>query len=595
MLEEQLKQVCLSLGYEPREFYRSSRGTADLSVEARSAEHGEVVVRFSAATGSANAPGSKAFDTHSWSTARYDTYATYATVAHGAGAATGLTEDGDEKLLQEIALRWSMGVMSNGAHVSPIIEFGHCGKFIYQVRQYYPLTLYHLIERQVSPNPAVLFRIVDQIWAALAFLHQIAVNQPHGAVSIHNVGFSSSRVVEASVALLDMQDTAETRRAELKRKDFQDLGILIYQLACSQEKPIDAVDAALRCPNASWKQLGAHEKAWKSLTKNLLEAESFPFGYDVAGAREQLLAPLLPPKTPYTLVAKPRPVEVDPPYNQRGQEGAGGRTAIDYKSEMENLLEGNDYMGALRLIVTIPEAFEPAEQVVTWGDLIADRAEDELGANTGFLQGMETLANRGCLRAGLRLGKCLVKTSPLEALSWLGNAGEAGLAESYFYIAGIYEQGGEDVSVDCARALEFYQASLDYYNASDWDIYYRMAALILREKVLSEKLPMAIQFLETAHANGHYKSTDLLAQSYAQGVGIEADEKRAFQLFADAWNRSKKTNENYYTASNNLGVCFAIGFGIRKDPAMARHYFKQGEIAGHEASKKNLHALSQSA
>ncbi|MCX6874556.1 MAG: tetratricopeptide repeat protein [Verrucomicrobia bacterium] len=589
MLEEQLKQVCLALGYEPQEFLRSSSGTADLSVLARSVGHGEVVLRFSAASN--KAPVAKPFDTQRWNTSRYSTYATG---AHSAGSVGSLDEDADEKLLHEIALRWSLGVVAGGSHVNPVIEFGHCGKSIYQVRPYYPLTLYHLIEKQVSPNHGVLFRIVEQIWAALAFLHQGDVNQPHGAVTIHNVGFSSMRVVEAQVCLLDLQETAETRRAELKRKDFQDLGLLIYQLACALDKPVDAVDAALRCPNASWKQLGNQEKAWKALTQRLLDADSFPFGYDLAGSREQLLGPMLPPKSPYTLVAKPRPVEGEPPYQQAHQDGPGGPTALDYQGEIEPLLQAGDYLGAVRLAVMMPDDYQPREQVLAWGNLIADQAEDELGSNSDFLQGMEILANRGCQRAGLRLGKCLAKTSPAEALGWLGNAAEAGLAESYFYIAGIYEQGGDGVGEDSARALEFYQASLDYHNNTDLDVHYRMAALILREKPLHEKLPLAIQLLEQAHGKGHYKATDLLAQCCAQGVGIEADEKRAFQLFVDSWNRSKKCNENYYTSSNNLGVCFAIGFGIRKDPAMARHYFKQGEIAGHEASKKNLQALLQS-
>jgi len=45
------------------------------------------------------------------------------------------------------------------------------------------------------------------------------VNQPHGGVSIHNVGFATSRVVDAQLCLLDLRETAETRRAELKRKE----------------------------------------------------------------------------------------------------------------------------------------------------------------------------------------------------------------------------------------------------------------------------------------------------------------------------------------------------------------------------------------
>lgn len=590
MFEDRIREICLSLDYAPEEFLLNSRGRSDVSVVAQSAAHGKVVVRFRQA-GSSEAGGAQAFVTQRWNTGQYG--AVYMTGAAAPGAGAPETHN-DEQLQEEIALRWSLGVMAGGSHLAPVIEFGHSRKYIYQVRPHYPLTLHHLIEKQVSPNHAVLFRIVDQIWAALAFLHQSAVNQPHGAISTHNVAFSSSRVVEADVRLLDLEETVETRRAEMKRKDFQDFGMLIYQLACALEKPADAVDAAMRCPNASWKQLGGHEGEWKSLTKRLLDADSFPPGFDLAGAREQLLAPLLPAKTAYTPVAKPRAVAGDPPY-RACEQVAETKVEVDYQGEIERLLEKGDHLGALRLVLSVPADFQPREQVLRWGEVIADDSNDELGGNTEFLSGLEQLATQGCLRAGLRLGRTLAKNQPAEALPWLGAASDAGLTESYFYIAGIYEHGGDGVPQDCERALQFYQASLDHHKSDDWDVAYRMAAMILREKELHERLPTAIQLLESCHANGHYRSTDLLAQCHAQGLGVETDEKKAFQLFVDAWNRSKKTNEHYHTASNNLGVCFAIGFGTRKDPAMARHYFRQGEVAGHEASKKNLQALAQSA
>jgi len=590
MFEDRIREICLSLDYAPEEFLLNSRGRSDVSVVAQSVAHGRVVVRFRQA-GSTEAGGAQAFVTQRGNTGQYG--AVYMTGAAAAGAGTPETHN-DEQLQEEIALRWSLGVMAGGSHLAPIIEFGHSRKYIYQVRPHYPITLHHLIEKQVSPNHAVLFRIVDQIWAALAFLHQSAVNQPHGALSTHNVGFSSSRVVEAELRLLDLEETVETRRAEMKRKDFQDFGMLIYQLACALEKPADAVDAAMRCPNASWKQLGAQENEWKALTKRLLDADSFPPGYDLAGAREQLLAPLLPAKTAYTLVAKPRAVTGDPPY-RAAEPVAETKAEVDYQGEIDGLLEKGDHLGALRMVLAVPADFQPREQVLRWGEVIADESNDELGGNTEFLSGLEQLATQGCLRAGLRLGRTLAKNQPAEALSWLAAASDAGLTESYFYVAGIYEHGGDGVPQDCERALQFYQASLDHHKRDDWDVAYRMAAMILREKELHDRLPTAIQLLESCHANGHYRSTDLLAQCHAQGLGVETDEKKAFQLFVDSWNRSKKTNEHYYTASNNLGVCFAIGFGTRKDPAMARHYFRQGEVAGHEASKKNLQALAQSA
>ena len=593
MFEDRIREICLALGYEPIEFLLNPRGTAVASVRAtRAADGGAVVVRFTAAT-AGGAVATKSFDTQPWNTGRYSTYVT-------GGQATAAERDPgrDQQVWQEMDLRWQVGAMAGGRLINPVLDFGVMRKHLYQVRPYYPTTLHHLIERQVRPGHAVLFRVVDHLWAALAFLHQSSVNQPHGALSTHNVGFSSTRVIEAEASLLDLKETPETRGGELKRLDFQDLGMLIYQFACSLEKPVDAVDAAMRCLNASWQQLGDKEQEWKTLVKRLLEPESFPFGYNLAGAREQLLGPLRPPRTTYTVVAMPQPVvESERPCRRGDQELAEfspeTAAAVDYLGEMERMLGAGEHLAALQLLLEVPPGFKPQERVGEWADRIADGAADELANNSDFLTGLDTLVERGCHRAGLRLGKWLVKTQPAVALGYLGGASDAGITESYRFIAGLYEQGGEGVTPDPERSLAFYQASLDHHDSEDWDAAYRMAALILREKTLGAKLPQAIQLLERCHANGHYRSSDLLAQCHAQGLGVEADEKKAYQLFVDSWSRSKKNNENYFTASNNLGVCFAIGFGVRKDRKLAHHYFKQGEIAGHEASKKNLQALLQ--
>lgn len=592
MFEDRIREICLALGYEPTDFLLNSQGTAVASVQARAANGEPVVVRFTAVTGTA----ANLFETQSWHAPSYSTGYVTATDP-GQAAGVGRDTGRDEQVLQEMNLRWEIGVMAGGRLVNPVLDFGLMRKHLYQVRPYYPSTLHHLIERQMSPGHAGLFRMVDQLWAALAFLHQGAVNQPHGALSTHNVGFSSTRLTEAELFLLDLKETPETRRAELKRRDFQDLGMLIYQFACSLEKPADAVDAAMRCPNASWKQLGDQEKEWKRLVKRLLEPESFPFGYDLAGAREQLLEPLRPPKTPYTLVAKPQPVvKADSPYRRGDPEltETPEEGQVDYQGELERLLEAGDHLAALQMLLMVPDEFKPREQIAAWADLIADGAADELGNHPDFLDGLVKLAERGCHRAALRLGKWLVKRQPAEALAWLGAASNAGLTESYLFIAGIYEHGGEGVPADPAEALRFFQAALDHHDSRDWDAAYRMAALILRESSLADRLPQAIQLLSLCHANGHYRSSDLLAQCHAQGLGIEADEKKAYNLFVEAWDRSKKCNEHYHTASNNLGVCFAIGFGVRKNRENAKHYFKQGAITGHEASKKNLQALLQS-
>ena len=593
MSEDRIKAVCHSLGYAEPEVQLVSKEGVFHSIVARAPSGGQVLLRWLEAS---SREAGDAFDTRRWDAGSYST--AYVTARQVASAARDPGRD--EQTLRAMQLRWELGVMAGSLLVNPILDFGRTSRFLFEVRPYYPATLHHLIERGVNPSSPVLFRLVDQVWTALGFLHQSAVNVPHGAVTAHNIGFDSTRLLEAEARLLDLRETAETRRAEVKRQDFQCLGMLIYQFASGLARAVDAADAALRCPNADWSHLGGQQDAWKNLTRKLLLPDAFPFGFDLAGAKDELLAELRPNRSAtLAKIPAPLPVAAEPPF--RAPEVGGETTGpqVDYPGEMSRLLEAPDPFGAMRLLLTVPGDYEPPEQVLQWADAIADAADSvagDAGADSGFLVGLETMATRGSLRCALRLGVWLAKSQPAEALPWLGAASDAGLAESYPVIAEIYERGGEGVEADPQLALSFYQAAVDKAAEGDWETGYRMAALILREreKALAEHLPLAVTTLQRCHDGGHFKATDLLAQCIAQGVGgMAVDEKRAFNLFAEAWNRSKRVNQHYHTASNNLGVCFALGFGVRKDPTMARHYFKQGELAGHEASKKNLMALAQ--
>lgn len=572
MFEERIREICLELGYEPVGFFPNSRGTGVASVRARSADGGMVVGRFVPAATAATAYSSFG-GRRRWS----------------AGEAPD--QDRDVRALEEIRLRWSLGEMAGGRHLSPVSSFGRMGMYIYQIRPFYPLTLHDLIEKQMSPNHPVLFRVVDQLWAALAFFHREPVDLAHGAVDSHNVGFSSKWPSEADICLLDLKGMAESRQAESKRGDFQDLGKLIYRFVKSHVEPVDAVVAAVTCPNEIWSHLGEWEKEWKSLIIRLLDPGSFPAGYDFAAAREQLLAPLRSAGTAYTLVAGPHEVKGEPPYRGGNREQSATGPGADFRGEIERLLAAGDYPVALSTLLAVPDESVPRRQWVIWGNFIADHVSDEFSGDADFLAGMEVLAKRGAPRAGLWLGRIFSKSRSNDALPWLTAASEAGLTEGHLLLAEIYEHGGAGVDKDPVKSLRFYQASLDAHGGAEWDVSYAMASMILRETVLADRLSQAIRLLESCHAHGHYRSTDLLAQCHARGLGVESDERKAFSLFCESWDGSVSRGEDYHTASNNLGVCFAIGFGIRKDPARAEHYFKLGDSAGHEASRKNLHAL----
>lgn len=554
------------------------------------ADDGELVVlRFTKAA-AADAGSARSLGAHSWDSGRHA--GGYYSLTGDQSTGGGRNAEQDKETRSEIHRRWGVGVMAGGRFIDPILACGFRSGHFYQVRPFYGATLAQVFKLRVEPTHELLFHVVEQIWASLAFLHH--VNHPHGALTATNVGFSSIQL-DGDACLLDLKQTLETERATHKRQDFRDLGLLIYQFAGALSAAGDHQVAALRCQNTEWPRLGNMQNAWKRLVKDLLEPGLQPRGFDLAGAREEWLKPLLPHKNhKHVIVSKPHPVSASDPF-QNDEASTAPPLPVDYEAEMERLLGDADYHGALTLRLSVPADFEPRERLREWADAIADRSGDELGGNTDFVSGLDQLSKRGCVRASLRLGIWMAKKQPIEARDWLIAAREAGLAESHGVLAGIYEEGGEGLEPDPIRALECYQASLDDYRPDDLDLAYRMAALILRERegALAAHLPKGIRLLENGDANGHYRSTDLLAQCLALGVGTEKMVERAFELFNAAWTASTKVHENYHTASNNLGVCYAIGFGVRKDKNKAKSFFKYGEEVGHEASKNNLKALAQ--
>jgi TPR repeat protein len=587
-----LEENCSTLGFTPIETLRRVGNGDDIAIRATGAAASQVVIRFHPFSGSAESGGSD-FETlaKNWTTSRFQTGA-WATGSHSPTSSSEVPSGPKlASLFHEMTLRWSLAESCKHEIMAPILEFGHLGRHAFQVRPYYPGTLLGIVEKQVSPNPQMLFKLVDQVWAALEFLHQPDVNQPHGNLTLANIALGPGSIAEASVFLLDLKETAETKRAESKRLDFQSLGLIIYRLASSFEGQIDTLDALVRCKNASWSHLGKFEAEWKKLTQSLLDLGAYPSGHDLASRRQQSLAALVPPKGAFRAKPQLHPVQGEPPLRElaAAKPAQSARDANTIAAEINTLLAAGDAAGALETAIGFTTADgQHGDQVVAWCDAIAAGATAEQLSQSRLLSHLEEAARLGSKVSALKLGQSLIDKYPFEALSWLEMAADANLSEALPLLAYLHEWGGEGVKRNPEKAAQYYQSAIAA--TSDPDLHYRLGGLILRESTMATK-QQAVASLEVARSSGHFKATDLLAQCLAHGIGAETDEKKAFQLFTESWNGSKKTNEHYFTASNNLGVCFAIGFGTRKDPDLARHYFKQGEVAGHEASKKNLKAL----
>lgn len=586
MDDDRINKLALSLGYQQAELLPAGGVDSAVSLRCQNSIGDVHVVRLWRASTS-DAGRSKLANHGVYGTA------TYQTSLYSTGSSSGQVEDLDSKLLENSALRWEIGERSEGRVSNRILSYGVISGYIYECREFYPMTLMELLERQVLPNHSILGSIVDQIWSKLSFLHSAGINTPHGALHPSNIGINSKSIAEAKYHLLDIRETPEPRRLEFKRKDYQCLGVLIYQLCNSLLDHIEPVDALARCQNATWSHLGKHEKKWKALVLQLLEANNLPVDWDASDARIQEMSALLGASTTLSVTEIGRNFTSSPPYHIHGEDVVAEPEDLSYLDKANEAWSQGNPLLAFRMLSDCPEGHAEKAACVTNADDFASTLPDEWAGQSEMMLYVESLANAGSAQCMLLLGRFLLKTEPAESLQWLHHAASHGLHAAKPLMASIYENGGDTVVADPVKASQLYHDYINSPDCRDLEIVYRLSALILRETVLEHDLPSAVRMLEEAHNGGHVASTDLLAQCHAQGHGTEVNEKKAFQLFADAWSKSKKSGQEYYTASNNLGVCFAIGFGVRKDTTMARHYFRQGEKAGHEASKKNLLSLAQ--
>ncbi|MBI5360646.1 MAG: HEAT repeat domain-containing protein [Planctomycetes bacterium] len=116
----------------------------------------------------------------------------------------------------------------------------------------------------------------------------------------------------------------------------------------------------------------------------------------------------------------------------------------------------------------------------------------------------------------------------LRALAEEGNpVAQANLGVRYFY--------GEDIDVDYAEALKWFQKSADQDN---------------------------------------YMGQNGLANCYRLGAGVNKDEARAFELFLDS------AQQGYPSAQYNLSVCYMVGTGVKPDKQKALEWMQKAADQG---------------
>lgn len=491
--------------------------------------------------------------------------------------------------IRQLQLNWLIAEQG-GHHFFPrITEVGELDGLSYLLREHHPQSLAGLARTRVVPNPAMLYQIVAGTWTALCFLHQPEVNVPHGNVKLSNILIGKGSAQDAEIYLCDAVETPETERKKRKNDDFRALGVMIYQMAAAAAAGMTPMDALGRAEGHDWAALGREGAAWKEIACRLLDEATYG-GFNPAAERQAWLEPVRPKRA--RVLTVPLPVPAPPAGPVLGGD-ARARPPEQACSEIDELIRAGDFFKALAMGTKALGGKDSGNaDILERIDYCAANLPAEAIAGSDALLLLEEAARLGSANAACRLGLALLKVDADEALGWLQAAVDHGVADALPSLALLLESGTPSHPADPVKALECMNRLRADHPSDDHD--YLFAAMILRGNIQVAPAE-AVALLTGCHQRGHFKSTDLLGQCHASGLGTEINEKRAYGLFVEAWNLSKASNRHYHTASNNLGVCFAAGFGVAKDFESAKHYFRQGALNKHRPSEQNLERLKDAA
>ncbi|MDB6079291.1 MAG: Protein kinase domain [Akkermansiaceae bacterium] len=524
------------------------------------------------------------WDTGRWSTRSADQWST---AAHPNSGGAGDKAVAGPAKIQHLQMNWLVSEQADHHFFPRILEVGEIDQFPYLLREHHPQSLTALARTRVVPNPAMLHQIIAGAWTSLCFLHQPEVNTPHGNLKLSNILIGKGPIQEAEIFLTDTIETPETARKVRKQDDFRALGLILYQMATSDTSQLSFVDALVRADGADWSALGKEGAVWKELAVKLLDEASYR-DFNAVAARQAWLDPVRPKKA--RVIPIPLPLPAAPAGPTLGGD-ARAKPPQEIAADIDALIQAGDLLGGLRAAAkALTGMTSPDPDLFGRLDYCSAHLPQEALTHSDTLLVLEEAANLGSAPAASRLGQALLSKDADEAFSWLKMAVDRGATEALPALCKLLESGTPSHPPEPAQALACMEKLREIQPGEETD--YLLAAMILRGKI-GRAANEAVRLLDSLHERGHYKSSDLLAQCHATGTGTEISEKKAYNLFVEAWGRSKTSNEHYYTASNNLGVCFALGFGISKDTESAKHYFRQGALNKHKPSEDNLERLKQ--
>lgn len=200
-------------------------------------------------------------------------------------------------------------------------------------------------------------------------------------------------------------------------------------------------------------------------------------------------------------------------------------------------------------------------------------------------------ASQDMTEAQWRLGVMLLddvtraggKRSPQQAFQWLSRAATGGNVEAQCR-AGLMLLDGDGVTKDAAAGIALLErAALENHAGAQFALGYRLC----RGEDVGQDLARGMQCLLAATKQDHANAMFHLALILENGVGCDAPmPELAARMYTRALLRL-----NHYPAANYLGILYAKGSGVERDPQMAKELFEFAIGAGEDEPMYSLGLL----
>lgn len=163
-----------------------------------------------------------------------------------------------------------------------------------------------------------------------------------------------------------------------------------------------------------------------------------------------------------------------------------------------------------------------------------------------------------------------------QAFAWTKAAAEKGHTAAQYLLGSAYS-GGLGTPKDEQKALFWFFKAYDHGNEK--------ASLKLAKVLATGQPGLAFQFALESAEKGLADAQILVADSYAQGVGTEPDDRLAL-----AWYQ-RAAEQGLASAQFALGQAHERGAGVAEDVPLARRWYREAAAHGHPGAQLALDRL----